>query len=90
MLDGVKAGTVGEHPASKDALDVAVELDLVNLDEGRRVRRLGRRPRVADPRGHLQRPELLRLIDRDLQRQDASRHLVQRRERRRLILDLLG
>jgi hypothetical protein len=34
MLHGVKAGTVGEHPAGEDALDLSVELDLVNLDEG--------------------------------------------------------
>jgi hypothetical protein len=34
MLHGVKAWTVGEHPAGEDALDLSVELDLVNLDEG--------------------------------------------------------
>jgi hypothetical protein len=34
MLHGVKAWTVGEHPAGKDALDLSVELDLVNLDKG--------------------------------------------------------
>jgi hypothetical protein len=34
VLNGVKARTVGEHPAGEDALDVAVELDLVDLDEG--------------------------------------------------------
>ena len=34
MLHGVKAGTVGEHPAGEDALDLSVELDLVDLDEG--------------------------------------------------------
>jgi len=90
MLDGVKARAVREHPAGEDPLDIAIELDLVDLDEGRRVRGLGRGPRVAHPRRHLQRPELLRLIDRDLQRQDAPRHLVERRERRDRILDVLG
>jgi hypothetical protein len=34
VLHGVKAGTVGEHPAGEDALDLTVELDLVDLDEG--------------------------------------------------------
>jgi hypothetical protein len=34
MLHGVKAGAIGEHPAGKDALDISVEPDLVNLDEG--------------------------------------------------------
>jgi len=33
MLHGVKPGAVGEHPTGKDALNVAVELDLVHLDE---------------------------------------------------------
>ena len=34
MLHGVKAGTVGKHPAGEDALDLSVELDFVHLDEG--------------------------------------------------------
>jgi hypothetical protein len=33
VLHGVKAGAFGEHPAGEDALDVAVELDLINLHE---------------------------------------------------------
>jgi hypothetical protein len=33
MLNGVKAGTVGEHPAGEDALHVAAERHLVDLDE---------------------------------------------------------
>jgi len=90
MLHGVKAGAVGEHPTGKDPLDVAVELDLVDLDERRGVRRLGGRPRVADPRRDLERSELLRLVDGDLERQDAAGHLVERREHRNLVLDLFG
>jgi hypothetical protein len=34
VLNGVKAGAVGKHPAGEDALDLAVERYLVNLDEG--------------------------------------------------------
>jgi hypothetical protein len=34
VLHGVKTRAVGEHPAGEDALDFAVELDLVNLDKG--------------------------------------------------------
>jgi hypothetical protein len=33
MLHGVKAGTVGEHPASEDAVHVAGQGHLVDLDE---------------------------------------------------------
>jgi hypothetical protein len=34
VLDRVKAGALGEHPAGEDALQLAGELHLVNLDEG--------------------------------------------------------
>jgi hypothetical protein len=90
MLDGVKAGALGEHPAGEDALDLAGELDLVHFHEGGGVRRLRRRAAVADARRHLQRAELHRLIDRDLQMRDPARHLVQRGEYRDRILDLVG
>jgi hypothetical protein len=33
VLDGVKAGTLGEHPAGKDPLHLAGELYFVHLDE---------------------------------------------------------
>jgi len=33
VLDGVKAGALGEHPAREDSLLIAVELHLVHLDE---------------------------------------------------------
>jgi len=33
VLHGVKPGAFGEHPAGKDPLLLAVELDLVHLDE---------------------------------------------------------
>jgi hypothetical protein len=90
MLHSVKAGAVGKHPTGKDPLDVAVELDLVDLDERRGVRRFRGRPRVADPRRDLERTELLRLIDGDLERPDAARHLVEGREHRNRVLDFFG
>jgi hypothetical protein len=34
VLDGVKAGALGEHPAREDALHLAGELHLVDLDKG--------------------------------------------------------
>jgi len=33
MLDGVKPGALGEHPAGEDPLLLARQLDLVDLDE---------------------------------------------------------
>ena len=90
MLHGVKAGAIGEHPAGKDALDLSGELDLVNLDEGVGVRRLGWRPGVANPRRHFQRAELHRLIDRNFQMRDAPRHLVESGKLGDLVLDGFG
>jgi len=43
VLDRVKAGALGEHPAGEDPLHLARQLDLVDLDEGGGVGRLGRR-----------------------------------------------
>jgi len=34
VLDRVKAGAFGEHPAGEDALHLSRELHLVDLDEG--------------------------------------------------------
>ncbi len=34
MLDGVEPGALGEHPAGEDALNFAVQLDLVDFDKG--------------------------------------------------------
>jgi hypothetical protein len=90
VLDRVKPRALAEHPAGEDALDLAVELDLIYLDEGRGVRRLGGRARVAHPRRYLQGAELHRLIDRYLQMRDAAGHLVERGEHGDRVLDLLG
>ena len=86
----MKAWAIGEHPAGKDALDLSGELDLVNLDEGCGVRRLGGRAGIADPRRHFERAELHRLIDRDLQMRDAARHLVESGKHGDLVLDDFG
>ena len=90
MLDGVKAGAFGEHPAGEDALNLAAQLDLIDLDEGCGVRRLGRRARVAHSGRHFEGAELDRLVDGDLKMRDAPGHLVERREHRDRILDRLG
>ena len=89
MLDRVQAGAGGEHPAGEDALDLALQRDLVDFDEGVGVRRLGRRPRIADARRHLQRAELHRLVDGDVERDDAAGDLVETGEHRGRIGDAL-
>jgi hypothetical protein len=90
VLDGVKAWTVGEHPAGKDALDLSGELDLVNLDERCRMGRLGGWAAIADPRRHFERAELHRLIDRDFQMRNAPRYLVESGKHGDLVLDDVG
>jgi hypothetical protein len=86
----VKAWAIGEHPAGKDALDLSGELDLVNLDEGCGVWRLGGWPGIANPRRHFERAELHRLVDRNFQMRDAPRHLVERGKHGDLVLDDFG
>jgi hypothetical protein len=90
VLDGVKPWAFGEHPTGEDALDLAGELDLVHLHEGRGVGRFRRWAAIADARRHLERAELHRLIDRYLQMRDAARHLVEGGEHGNRILDLVG
>jgi hypothetical protein len=90
VLDGVKAGALGEHPAGEDALHLAGQLHLVDLDEGGRVGRFRRRARVADARRHLQCAELHRLVDGNLEMRDAPGHLVERGEHGNRVLDRFG
>ena len=87
MLDAVQAGTGRKHPAGKDplgglgAVDLAVIdlaiVDFVDLDEALGQRRLGLRPRQADARRDLQRAELDRLVDGDVEGNDAPGDLVE-------------
>jgi hypothetical protein len=90
MLDGVKPGAFGEHPAGKDPLLLAAELDLVHLDERGGVGCLGGRAGIADPWRHLQSAELHRLIDGNLEMRDPPRDLVEGGEHGDLVLDDLG
>jgi hypothetical protein len=89
VLHGVKAWAFGEHPTRENALHLAGELDLIHLDEGRGMGRLGRRARIAHARRYLQGAELHGLIDRNLQMGNAARYLVQRGEDCDGILDFL-
>jgi hypothetical protein len=90
MLDRVKAWALREHPACENPLLLACQLDLVHLDEGRRVRRLGRRARIAHARRHLQRSELDGVIDLDLEMRNAPSDLVERGKHGDRILDRVG
>jgi hypothetical protein len=90
MLDRVEPRTFGEHPAGEDALNFAVQLDLVDFDKRRGMRRLGWRPRIADARRDFQRAELNRLADRNLQMGDAAGDLVEGSEHGDGVFDLVG
>jgi len=90
VLDGVKAGALGEHPAGKDPLHLAREAHLVDLDEGCRMGLLGRRTGIAHPRRHLEGAELDRLVEGNLKMRDAPSDLVEGGEDRDRVLDDLG
>jgi hypothetical protein len=90
VLDCVKPGALGEHPAGEDPLNLAGELDLVHFDKGGGMRRLGRGARVAHPRRHLEGAELDRLVNRNLKMRDSSCHLVECREDGDRVLDRVG
>jgi hypothetical protein len=90
VLNGVKAGTFGEHPSRENALHLAGQRHLVDLDEGGGVGRLGWRPCVANSRRHFERAELYRLIQGNLEVRDAPGHLVERGEDGDLVLDDFG
>jgi hypothetical protein len=90
VLDRVKAGAFGKHPAGKDSLHLARELHLVDLDEGCGVRLLGRRARIAGARRHFEGAEFDRLVDGDLEMGDAARDLVEGGEDRDRVLEDVG
>ena len=86
----MKAGTFGEHPPGEDALDLAGQPGLVDLDEGGGMRRLGGRGRVAHPGRHLERAELDGVIDRNLEMRNAPGNLVEGGEYGDRVLDRVG
>src|SRR4029079_1598617 len=63
MLDGVEAWAIREHPPRKDAFFLIIEEDLVDLDEGGGLGRLGGGARVARTRRDLEGTELCGLIE---------------------------
>ncbi len=90
VLDPREAGARGKHPAREDPPVAVFERHLVDLDEGGRVRALGRRAAVAHARRQLQGAELNGLVGRDLERDDAARDLVEARENGGRVLDPVG
>ncbi len=85
----MQAGTGREHPARKDALHFATQRDFIDLHERIGVGRLGGRPRVADPRRDLKRPELDGFANRGVERNRTARDLVQACKHRAGVFDLL-
>src|SRR5262245_22059884 len=79
----------GKYPAGEDAAHLALQRDLLNLDEGVGVLRLVRRPREAGARRQLQRAELYGLTDRHVEADDAAGDLVEAGELRRFVDDAL-
>ncbi len=90
MLDPVEPGARGKHPAAEDALGLALQRDLIDLDEAVGIGRFGRRTRVADPRRNLQGAELHSFVDSDVERDDAAGDLVEAGEYRGGVEDFLG
>ena len=89
MLDGVQARTRGKHPTGEDAFDLALKRNLVDFDKGIGVGRFSRRPRVARPRGDLQRTELHRFPNRRVKGNGAPGNLVETGENGAAVLDFL-
>ena len=84
----MQAGARRVHPAREDPLHLALQRDLVDLDEGVGVGGFGRRPRVAGAGLHPQRAELHGLADILVEIDDAAGDLVEPREARLLVGDL--
>ena len=90
VIDRMEPRARGEHPSGEQALDLAGQRDLVDLDERVGPRRLGRRPRIAGARRHLERAELHGLVDIDIEADDPPGDLVQSGEYRDRVVDPLG
>jgi len=76
VLDSVQTRAVCEHPSRENPPYLRIERDLVNLDEGICLGRLGLRARIANPGRHLQRAKLHRFIDVYVECVNASGNLV--------------
>jgi hypothetical protein len=85
----MQAGACGKHPAGKYPLDFAFERNFIDLDKCICIGRFSRRPRIANPRGNLERAELHRFTDRRIERNDAAGDFVEPREHGTGIGDLL-
>jgi hypothetical protein len=90
VLDRVEAGAIGKHPTAEDPPLFVVEHDLVDLDEARRLRRLGRRAGIADARGDFEGAEGRRLVERNLEPRNLGGHLVEGGKHRDRVVDALG
>jgi hypothetical protein len=82
MLNGVKARALGKSPAGKNTPRRPVQQKLVDLDESRCLRNLGRRIGKTGARRDTKRAEGHGLTHLDFERRDAARDLVQSRKQR--------
>src|SRR5215211_6758328 len=89
MLDTMQAGACSIHPAGKDPLHLALQGDLVDLDEGVGIGGLSGWTRVAGAGLHPQRAELNGLADILVKLDDAAGDLVEPGKARLLVGDLL-
>ena len=89
MLDAVQTGAGRKHPAGENPLYLTLQRDLIDLDERIGVGGFCRRPRVASLRLDPQGTELNRLTHLSIELDDAAGDLVQTREHRLLVDDLL-
>ena len=85
----MQAGACRIHPAREDPLHLALQRDLVDLDEGVGVGGFRRGPRVAGVGLDAQRAELDGLADIFVEIDDAAGDLVEAGEARLLVDDLL-
>src|SRR5215471_2667416 len=90
MFDRVQAGAGREHPAGEDTAPLPLQRYFVDLDKAISIGRFSWWARVTDPRRHLQRAKLHGLVDSDVERDGATRDLVETGEHRRWIGKLLG
>ena len=87
MFDTVQTGRCRKHPAGEYPFDIALQSNLVDLYETRRVLDLGRGPRIASAWRYLECAELDGFIDRHFEVDDPPGNLVEPGEDGRRIRD---
>jgi len=89
VFDRVKTGALRKHPARENAFGLIVQQNLIHFDERGCLRRLGWRTHITNARRDFQRPENHSVVNRNFERGYAPRHLVERGENSRFVLEFL-